>query len=294
MKIPKTIYSIRSNIMFIAGLVVFVLFFTITYTPNYGINEDVTSLSDMVGSNTAILQWYHHQELCLPITCAIILVTTTLSRLLLLLLTRTGRLHEGEYLLWQLGEVVATSLFIDLFLSLYLHLGFFEYVPLVLLVYISVAIYPYAFYWLLVERMDRDIRIAEAQRTIVQLRQGIEKAENNMVRFADDKGGVKLVVSSDNVICIEAAGNYVTILYTNGKRLMRYSLRNTLKGIEEVCGRGPLVRCHRSYYLNLDKVKLLRKGTDGIYAEMEMDGVDDIPVSKSYATEVMQRFAEKK
>ncbi len=162
-----------------------------------------------------------------------------------------------------------------------------------LLIYLSVAVYPYTFYWLLSERMDRDIRITAAQRTIVQLRQGQEKSDKSILRFADDKAIVRLVVSSDMVISIEGAGNYVTILYLNGSRLMRYSLRNTLKGIEELCADSPLVRCHRSYYLNLDRVKLLRKAPDGLYAEIDVDGVDDIPVSKSYAATVTQRFAEK-
>lgn len=279
--------------MFVAGLALFVMFFTIIYTPNYGISEEATSLSDMGEVGAVVMLWYRHQALCLPVTCAIILGVTALSRTLLLLFTRTARLGEQEYLLWQVGEVIATVLFIDLFLSLHLHLGYFENMLPVLLIYISVAIYPYAFYWLLLERMDRDIRIAEAQRTIVQLRQGKENGDKSILRFADDKATVRLVVSSDMVVSIEGAGNYVTILYIGGNRLMRYSLRNTLKGIESLCTGGPLVRCHRSYYINLDKVKLLRKTADGLYAEMEYEGIDDIPVSKSYAAEVMQRFAEK-
>ncbi len=293
MKIPKTIYSIKSNIMFIAGLVVFVMFFAIIYTPDYGLGEESTSLSDMGASDAAIQLWYQHQALCLPICCAIILVTTALSRTILLLTTHTARIREGDYLLWQMGEVAATALFIDLFLSLYLHQSYLGHLPLVLLIYLSVAFYPYAFYWLLVERMDRDLRIAEAQRTIVRLRQHDTEDDKGMLRFVDEKGTVKLVVSSEHVISIEAAGNYVTILYVTGSRLMRYSLRNTLKGIEELCAGGSLVRCHRSYYLNLNKVKLLRKAPDGIYAEIDQEGVDDIPVSKTYAADVMQRFAEK-
>lgn len=278
--------------MFIGGLVLFVLFFAICYTPNYGMSEESTSLSDMVGNNDAVMNWYRHQELCLPICCAIILVVTALSRMLLTT-TRTARLREGEYLLWQLGEVLVTGLFCNLFLSLYLHYSYLENMPLVMLVYLSVAIYPYTFYWLLAERMDRDLRIAEAQRTIVRLRQRSDEEDDSTLRFADDKGTVKLVVSMERVICIESAGNYVTILYENGGRLMRYSLRNTLKGIEELCDNHSLVRCHRSWFINLNRVRLLRKAVDGVYAEMDAEGVEDIPVSKSYATEVMQRFAEK-
>jgi DNA-binding LytR/AlgR family response regulator len=250
-------------------------------------------VSDLSQDEPLVTLWYSHQGLCLPICGAIILVVTALSRAILLLTTHTARIREGDYLIWQLGEVAATALFLDLFLSLYLHGSYFAYLPIVMIIYISVVIYPYAFYWLLVERMDRDLRIAEAQRTIVHLRQRDSGDDKGMLRFVDDKGNVKLVVSSDHVICIEAAGNYVTILYVTGSRLMRYSLRNTLKGIEELCAGGSLVRCHRSYYINLNKVKILRKSSDGVYAEIDHEGVDDIPVSKSYAADVMQRFAEK-
>ena len=294
MKIPKNIYIIKNNLIFLGGLVLYVLFFAIIYTPNYGLSEEATSLSDMVSGSAIVTQWYSHQSMCLPICCAIILGTTAISRAILLLATRTARIREGEYLLWQLGEVVFCALFIELFLSLYLHHNYFEYLPLVLLVYLSVAIFPYAIYWLLSELRDRDLRIAEAQRTIVKLRQGDDESASGMLRFTDDKGVVKLVVNTDNVISIEAAGNYVIILHLGGGRLTRYSLRNTLKGIEAVCTGSSLVRCHRSYYLNLSKVKLLRKAPDGLYAEIDCEGVADIPVSKSYAAEVTQRFASHK
>lgn len=294
MKIPKTVYAIRSNILFVGGLVLFVLFFAITYTPGYGLNEETTGVGDWGNAGGIIRLWYSHQSLCLPVCCAIVLGATTLSRTLLLLTTRTARIREGEYLLWQLGEVAFCSLFLELFLSLYLHFNYISCLPQTLLVYLSVAVYPYAIYWLLAERLDRDMRIAEAQRTIVRLRQGEEAGQSGMLRFADEKGVVKLVVSTADVVCIEAAGNYVTILHRSGGRPVRYSLRNTLKGIEPVCAEGPLVRCHRSWYVNLDRVRLLRKTSDGLRAELDCEGVADIPVSKSYAAEVTQRFADNK
>ena len=104
---------------------------------------------------------------------------------------------------------------------------------------------------------------------------------------------MRLIVSVDRVISIESAGNYVTILYENNGKLMRYSLRNSLKNIESLCVQHSLIRCHRSYYINLLRVKLLRKEADSLYAEIDLPGVDDIPISKSYAADVMQRFGER-
>lgn len=278
MKIPKTIYSVKGNIMFMVGLVLFVMLFMIVYTPGYS----------MTGGG--IGRWYEEEGLCLPVCSAIVLATTAVSRFVLLVGRRASRLGEGEYLVWQFCEVSLAGVFCTLFLSLYLGLPFFGLLPSVLLIYISIAVFPYAFYWLLAERLDRDVRLATAQRTIMSLRQGAAEGDGDTIRFVDEKGSVKLIVSADRVIMIESAGNYVTILYENNQRLMRYSLRNTLKGIEEVCEGHSLVRCHRSYFVNLRRVKLLRRGSDGVYAEMDCEGVEDVPVSKSYAAEVMQRF----
>lgn len=292
MKIPKTIYSVKSNLLFVGGLVLFVIFFALVYTPGYELCRQLTSA---VTQTTPFVPDATLQTLVLPVVCAVILAGTALSRTLLLLTTHTSRIHEGEYFLWQLGEVVTTALFIDLFLSLYLHTGYLEAIPPILLTYISIVFYPYAFYWLLVERIDRDTRIAEAQHTIVHLRQARDNDDRKTIRFVDDKGITKLVVSARHVICIEAAGNYVNILYTGGSDPVRYSLRNTLKGIEEPCAdSASLVRCHRSYYINLNHVKLLRRSSGGIYAEMDHEKVDAIPVSRSYAADVMQQFAERK
>lgn len=284
MKIPKTIYTLKSNTMFVVGLALFVMLFAVVYTPTYSLSS---------GEHRAVRLWYEHQNLCLPICCAIVLVATALSRTILVVSTQTGRLKEYEYLLWQVCEVAVVGLFCTLFLSLYLHEGFFTLMPRVLLAYISVALFPYTFYWLLMERIDRDRRILGAQRTIVSLRQKEVRGEVGTVRFTDEKGNVKLAVATNHVIAIESAGNYVNILYETGGRTTRYSLRNTLKGIEGLCDSHSLVRCHRSYYINLGRVKLLRKEADGVYAEIDMEGVDDIPVSKSYAAEVMQKFSER-
>ena len=255
-------------------------------------SEEAISISDLTDSELVMTEWYRHQGLALPICCTILLAVYALSRTLMLLTTRTRRLSESEYFWWQVAEVVVSAAFINLFLSLLLHRSYFLNLPQVLLIYISVVIYPYTFYWLLAERIDRDLRIAEAQRTIMHLRQHTADESPNMVRFADEKGNVRLVVSTESIVSIEAAGNYVNVLYLGQGRLTRYSLRNTLKGIEPLCQNTSLVRCHRSYYLNLNHIRLLRKSPEGITAEIDVPEVPDMPISKSYAADVMARFSE--
>ncbi|MPN26333.1 hypothetical protein SDC9_173757 [bioreactor metagenome] len=55
---------------------------------------------------------------------------------------------------------------------------------------------------------------------------------------------------------------------------------------------SPLVRCHRSYMVNLDKVKVLRKTKSGIFMELDAPNAPDIPVSKTYYDKVMGKFSQ--
>lgn len=268
MRIPKTIYSVRGNVLFVGGLTLFVYLFATFFRPDYWMVEGI----------------------CLPVCCGIILAVTAISRAIMLLTTHTARIRESDYLIWQAGEVAATALFCDLFLSLHLHTGYLEKLPTILMVYYPVALFPYAFYWLLEERKDRDQRIAEAQKTILRLRQAGERNSKEIIRFVDEKGAVKLMMGIDRVVCVEGDGNYVNILYETNGTLTRYNLRNTMKAIDGLSYN--LVRCHRGYYINLKKIKLLRKAPDGIYAEMDADGVKEIPVSKNYAADVIGRFSD--
>jgi len=52
-----------------------------------------------------------------------------------------------------------------------------------------------------------------------------------------------------------------------------------------------LVRCHRSYIVNLDKVKVIRKNKSGIIMELDIVNTPDIPVSNTYYEAVMSKFS---
>ena len=75
----------------------------------------------------------------------------------------------------------------------------------------------------------------------------------------------------------------MNIYYVENGRVKDYSLRSSMKAIDELCQDNGLVRCHRSFYINPAHVKVLRKDKDGImYAELDVDDVRHIPVSKTY------------
>ena len=120
-----------------------------------------------------------------------------------------------------------------------------------------------------------------------------EIQKRNVIAFTAEKGDLKLPIALENLLYIDSPDNYATIHYMNKTKLSHYLIRNTLKWMEEnLTNDRSLVRCHRSYIVNLDKVKGLRKTKEGIFLEMDALNTPDIPVSKTYYEKVMQKFSK--
>jgi len=274
-KIPKQYYTIKTNIYFVVFLTIFAILFAVLYAPSYG--YDTTF-------------WDEHNGLIVPILAAIVLTVTALSRTSLLLFRHKSHLHVREFIAWQGLECLVSCLFCDLFLCLYMHRGFFEILLPVLLIGFSVALFPYIVFWLTIVIQERNEQLDEARQTIAKLNESVAHVEE-VVQFYDEKGNAKLMVDLDTVYSVESAGNYVNIVYDDNGKLQRYSLRNSMKGVEATCEDHGLVRCHRSYFVNPRKIKLIRKESSGTFAEMQRTGLSDIPISSTYANEVARAFS---
>ena len=280
MRISELYYQFKPNLVFCLALPVYVILFVTIFSP---------SLSFYDGWSQG---WDNSASLCLPIMAAIELVTVLLSRCILCFVPFSHTLSKTEYFIWMLFEMIITSLFLDLFLSILLHRPYFDLLPSAMLSYLCLNAIPYVIFLMAMILKDLSIQFSEVEHQLVEIRKGVERNDAGMIRFNDEKGNTKLVVSVDRVVSLESAGNYVNILYDDGGKLIRYSLRNTLKGVEKMCSSNGLVRCHRSYLVNLSKIKIIRRTSEGVYAEMDVPNANNIPVSKTYAPELLRLFSE--
>jgi DNA-binding LytR/AlgR family response regulator len=89
---------------------------------------------------------------------------------------------------------------------------------------------------------------------------------------------------------IESDTNYITIFYENQGKIEKYLMRSSLKMVLEENVNDNLVRCHRSYIVNFEKVKMYKKDRDGGIIELLDDSLQAIPVSKSYIENVLHKF----
>ena len=107
--------------------------------------------------------------------------------------------------------------------------------------------------------------------------------EKTLIRFQDEQKRLKLVVSSEAVLYIEAEENYVHIVHLDNGKVKDFELRSSMRALEEILQRHGLVRCHRSFFVNAAHVDLLKKDANGYaLAQLDQHGVKNIPVSKKY------------
>lgn len=113
----------------------------------------------------------------------------------------------------------------------------------------------------------------------------------DIINIADNKGVLKLSVKLDNLYYIKAEDNYTIVNYTKNGMLNRYMIRCKIQTIEDNFSNTPLMRCHRTYIVNTQKIKVLRHESDGFYMDFDFEGIDPIPVSKTYSEKVVKRFS---
>ena len=208
----------------------------------------------------------------LTIVSCIIFLAEIITRLVYYFLLK--RINYTVYSFWCLTEVLFMTFFVALYLWLALHreLYYFEVVSTTFKYLSLVLVIPYSI-------LALSLRVYEYH----DAANNPEDYNTQRMRFYDEKHNLKIVLTPDSILYISAEQNYVSIVYNDNGTEREYTLRNSMKAIDEICQDNGLVRCHRSYYINPSYVRVLRKDKEGvIFAEMDSKGMIRIPVSKKF------------
>ncbi len=276
--IPAFIYSKANQIFMILFVPLFALIFIGTYRP-----FDFDRIGDILNAHIDI-----SNETIILLSALIMVLSGmaigAISRLIMGYYTKRHQLTYLGYIVWILGEigVMATlftffTLFTDTDKSLP-ELLRNSYVNTALIVLI-----PYTLSYILFVLRDK---ISELK----ALRQQIEKDETVLqkayIQILDEKGEMRLSIRRENLVLIESADNYVCVYYINGDKAKKTMVRNTLARVAEHLENTRIVRCHRSYMINLDHVKVLHRDKEGVFIELGIEGMPDVPISKTYAENI--------
>lgn len=148
-----------------------------------------------------------------------------------------------------------------------------------------ILLIPYTVVYLIINLQDKNKQIQNLMQTTRT------EMQPNMFNFYDDKGDLKLSVKPEMVYYIEAADNYVEVHYMSNGKKQTLLIRNSLKNIAWSFNDKDLVRCHRSYIANLNKVQLLRRVDGELMLDFGEESIPNVPVSRGYAQHVMERFS---
>jgi len=280
-KIPAYLYERTNIIRLILLTALFALFFINVFEPfgSRGWYEDISDFTYFFFSSLIILTG---------------MLVVVMSRWLMFRFSRKQILVYWQYFAWIFAEILTMALFYSLFIYFVIEQNdddFFNIIRQSTINTAWVLLLPYATLWLYFAFREKK-RLLEQLDTTQQQEQ-TETQTKKLIAFPDEKGELRISLMLDNLLYIESADNYVTIYYLNKSKTSSYLLRNSLKWIEEnLTPETPLVRCHRSYIVNLDNVKVLQKTKNGIFLELDTINTPDMPVSKTYYNQVMEKFSK--
>lgn len=109
-----------------------------------------------------------------------------------------------------------------------------------------------------------------------------QMSASRMLNLYDSKDELKLSILSTSIYYMEAQDNYVQIFYDLNGSTQSYLLRCPTQKVEKMIEGSSLVRCHRSYIVNLDHVREFVKGHNSSTIVIDDPGAKAIPVSRSY------------
>jgi len=101
--------------------------------------------------------------------------------------------------------------------------------------------------------------------------------------------GEHKTIQTDDLLFIEAVGNYANVVELNENSVSRNLFRTTLKSLEEENAIAGIMRCHRSYIVNLNKVNEVKGNAQGLKLHLQ-DCAEIVPVSRKYIQPVKAYF----
>ena len=282
--IPSFIYSKANQIFMILFVPLFALIFIGTYRP-----FDFDRVGEILTPHIEIA----NETMVLLIALVMVLsgmAIGAISRVIMGGYTKRHQLTYLGYIVWILGEIVSMASLFTLF-SLFTDIAkplpeLFSnnFVKTVLIVFI-----PYTLSYILFVLRDKMQQLRTLRKQIETNETVLQKA---YVQIVDEKGEIRLSIKRENLLLVESADNYVCVYYLNGAKIQKTMVRNTLARVAEYLSGTSVVRCHRSYMINLDHAKVLHRDKEGVFVELGIEGVPDVPISRTYIENIKIWFEQ--
>lgn len=194
---------------------------------------------------------------------------------------------------WTLGKWILTSIILVVWIALgnYLFvnwlsdwraLGYFNFIRMI--GYTSlIGIFPVVLSGVVIQLRETQKNEESASDISENLRDSVD-ANHTIVVLEPENGELKLDASE--VRFVEAMQNYVTVWYLKDGRLCKEILRSTLTATEKQFENSDVVRCHRSYLVNVDSIETVAGNAQGLRLKLQGITEKEIPVSRSFIPKI--------
>lgn len=277
-KLPDYLYSKSRIISLVVFTAVFALVFVIAYNP----------FDAKTWYNISEFMYYVYLSLLILIGMVVVAV----SRVIMYYYSKKHALHYWSFGVWVLVEITvmaATYTALSLLVERNPEGGVIQVMKNAVRNTALILLIPYVISLLYFSMQEKNAMLKKLK--------AIQEYEYDHPQpasfsFYDERGELRLSIKRDNLLYLESADNYVYVWYLNKGKVTKFLLRNTLKVMEDFMKETNVLRCHRSYMVNFDQVSIIRREKGLIFVEFGIEGVEEIPVSKTYSEKVMKSFAE--
>ena len=278
--IPSFIYKRSNQIAMIIFVPIFALLFITIYRPlNF----------EHIDEDTGLLTWLNisREVLVQLITLGFIFVgmaVVAVSRWIMGVYTRKRELSYMQYISWVALEILIMALIFTIAalftdtpkpVTTLFYNSLVKTILILLIPYVMCYIY---FIW--------QERVAQLRHIRERLAEDETALQAAYVQIYDEKGEMRLSVRREHLFLLESADNYVCVWYINNNSPKKVLVRNTLTKVAKQLESTHIQRCHRSYIINLDLIKVMRREKEGIFVEFGVEGVPDVPISKTYVENI--------
>jgi LytTr DNA-binding domain len=113
--------------------------------------------------------------------------------------------------------------------------------------------------------------------------------QQDEIRLIAENGKDTLVLMSQDLLFIESADNYSEVVFWKDNKIQKVLIRSSLSRIEEQINQAFIVRCHRSYIINLRQVTGISGNAQGYKLQFQ-NWESTLPVARRYTDLVKEYF----
>jgi hypothetical protein len=206
----------------------------------------------------------------------------------------------GKYILFTLWQCFVIGIFCSVLIYVLNYHPSKDFLTIMGTFYASTVTYG-SFSIIIATFVIREYMLKQSLQSAIHANQELERIRHIRVSHENQVEPVAIVIRSEtsetaefclpDLLYIEADDNYATLHWKNEHGYEKKMLRVNLKSIETQLNNAYIIRCHRSYIVNIHAITHVRGNTNGY--KLDLRNTDfAIPVSRSKGKEVIDKIEQ--